>query len=837
MFVFVASSSSSIYKPEFYKPRSTIAPETETIRGKTNQRPNKPQPGIVYANSADVEVFYPPERAILPHLNGRPRPYDGYRAEPALEAELRRRRALNNRQAQQFREEEVEEDKEAEEVEQAEQPKPKSSGYKYQYDSSVHVPDLIIKKYPYEKTVDNDEEFTHDYEHYVQSLPGDLEKHFGTPDYYKQEQYTVAATENLAKDENCEKLGENGGQTCYICRNPKTGASYEQCAYENKPIAKKYAYGGSKSSKSNPEPITVRHRRSLDFFTPSSYEYFVYGEPNLKRNARQDHKRKTKKYRKSGKKQPKRKVRKLRNPSAGVENPPVSYNGPRYTYEGPEHPYEGPSSPYEGPSSPYEGPSSAYEGPDHDDYYDRTDDRIPYESNTPLLSSFFDDDSEDKKRPQRNPSEYRSKAYSSDYRFGPEFFDEVEVEREPLKRDTQPDHEEFFTGSVKIFKNGDVCEKRKKDSMVCMVCNNDKTGAKYEQCQYSSSPTKKGYTYGSQKSFSSNDRPQRHAHFDQSPEKSDITKKIVILKTQKTFNEEPLATSESKIEEVREEREAGEEDESEVEEEAEVRPKIRETIEEVDGRDDIEGLAEFLGKSKDSEESSFPKEHESYEEYFKRVFPEFDVYKKITPANFDPFSDLEDFRETEPEKNINFEESESSVQATRLKDKPSSIPAQFFEPDDESKKNLAKAFDQFQKRDWSKCKKLEKDKLVCYTCMDENGLKNEECMFVEGSEPVSSHVAYHEKKDYDPAASSLQANTTQIPVGESTEESSKLKGDFEGVPKTESVTTEHTKKRKHPVKKYHKVDEAEERTNEPLVDDSVIRIYFNNTEPSETVTN
>lgn len=1090
---FSASPSSAVYRPEFFAPflRSTLPPvkptvaETEeeeeegyipsspaTFRSST--RPPKrdsyrgkssypsPRQGFksehaptaaVYADSADVEVFYPPEKAILPQLNGRPKPYDGYRAASDVEARVHgrqagrskptpsakpvynrspvedrptsyekpvyhrrptevrptpsgkpdyhrrpsedrpppsekpvyHRRPTEDRRAQQFNygeqpaetknhrqqiredsrnapaEEIEEEEEDSEEIEEEPvDPNKRNSGFKYQYDSSVNVPDLVIKTYPYEKQIDNDEEFTHDYEHYKKSLPGDLEKHFGIPEY-PTEQYTVAATENLENDKNCERVSrakredEEVSKTCYICKNPKTGGSYEQCAYQNEPTSKKYFYGGSTSSgtQKNPKPTTYRYKRSLDFFKPSSYEYFVYNDsPDLKRQARAETffqpgslisptnkpregraetyfqtvtskprqaraetffhsatlpasakppKRKTKKFKSaSTKKYPKRKPRQQEfDPSGHIEGPPSSYNGPKYTYEGPsesyegpKQSYEGPSSPYEGPSSPYEGPSSPYEGPDHDDYYDRTDDRIPYEGNSPLISSFFDDKQETQKRPRRKPkSEVEefdtSSSYLSDYRFGPEFFDEEEIEDRPepakrnvFQRQTQSSNiepidsndETFFSGNVKIFKNGDVCEKMKKDSMLCMVCNNDKTGAKYEQCQYSTKPSQKAYTYGSQKSFSSNkgenERPQRHIRADQFPDISDkIEKKYTITKmeSKKTFNEdsgEPLVTGESRIRRysIRKQRETDEENEGQSEDVEEVADgeddsgkKRTETSERIEARDGIEDLDEFLGQQKGSVESNFPSDHESYEDYFKRVFPEFEVYGQVTSGNFDPFADLENFREEgldDKSENISYEESESKENPTRLKEQKSSLPPQFFANDDESKKDLANAFASFQKRDWSKCKKMVKEKLVCYTCLNADGIKNEECMYVEGSDPVSSHMAYHEKKDYDPAASNIETqkrNATEPSrkdkkpqVGSSRSEEF-VKGDFEGTEvnkkspnKTEQSEKKHerpVKKRKQPIKKYgqEKKDNLD-RAKKPNIDESIVKIYFNNTE-------
>ncbi|KAF6208106.1 hypothetical protein GE061_016556 [Apolygus lucorum] len=55
-------------------------------------------------------------------------------------------------------------------------------------------------------------------------------------------------------------------------------------------------------------------------------------------------------------------------------------------------------------------------------------------------------------------------------------------------------------------------------------------------------------------------------------------------------------------------------------------------------------------------------------------------------------------------------------------------------------------------RDKSACKKIRKNKMNCYQCVDEKGTKHEECMYVAGSEPKSKHMTYREVKElrYDP---------------------------------------------------------------------------------------
>ncbi|XP_035729881.1 cylicin-1-like [Vespa mandarinia] len=75
------------------------------------------------------------------------------------------------------------------------------------------------------------------------------------------------------------------------------------------------------------------------------------------------------------------------------------------------------------------------------------------------------------------------------YRFGEEIFtaDETNIEM-----------------SKKYKKENENCEKIIRDSMICMVCKDIKSKAKYEQCSYVSKPNEKSYAYTKSKSFGKN---------------------------------------------------------------------------------------------------------------------------------------------------------------------------------------------------------------------------------------------------------------------------------------------------------------------------------------------
>lgn len=69
----------------------------------------------------------------------------------------------------------------------------------------------------------------------------------------------------------------------------------------------------------------------------------------------------------------------------------------------------------------------------------------------------------------------------------------------------------------------------------------------------------------------------------------------------------------------------------------------------------------------------------------------------------------------------------------------------------------------FQKKDRSKCKKVMRDKMTCYQCVDDEGFQKEECVFVTGREPDKEQLAFHEIKEFqvDPASSVVSSTKTK----------------------------------------------------------------------------
>jgi hypothetical protein len=71
-----------------------------------------------------------------------------------------------------------------------------------------------------------------------------------------------------------------------------------------------------------------------------------------------------------------------------------------------------------------------------------------------------------------------------------------------------------------------------------------------------------------------------------------------------------------------------------------------------------------------------------------------------------------------------------------------------FYTDNTQKKDVEHVLAEFKKKDRSACKRVQKNGMTCFQCIDQNGLKNEECMFISESAPKRSHLAYQEVKEF-----------------------------------------------------------------------------------------
>lgn len=70
----------------------------------------------------------------------------------------------------------------------------------------------------------------------------------------------------------------------------------------------------------------------------------------------------------------------------------------------------------------------------------------------------------------------------------------------------------------------------------------------------------------------------------------------------------------------------------------------------------------------------------------------------------------------------------------------------------------------FQKEDRSKCKKIMRDKMTCYQCVDDTGFQKEECAFVTGQQPDKEQLVFHETKEFQVDAAPRNARDHEPPT-------------------------------------------------------------------------
>ncbi|XP_039277642.1 probable serine/threonine-protein kinase DDB_G0278845 [Nilaparvata lugens] len=397
-------------------------------------------------------------------------------------------------------------------------------------------------------------------------------------------------------------------------------------------------------------------------------------------------------------------------------------------------------------------------------------------------------------------SDYDGDGTSSDeanYRFGPEYF------KGGSDESTQSSE---YVPETEI---GEDCTKVTKNGVTCMVCEKE-TGGTYEQCSYASDPNANSYSYGSSSRYghgsSSDKQPRqnnnnrnnnnrnnnnnqnnrrnqgrnkqsrRNRRFTDLHTSNNMKREVKLVrrvrqspKPHNAARKKTKATSKVKGNDARAKHNSDDDDDS-----YEIPDDFAESVSRIRKADNgIVGLDPFFygspedtyaseekkekkaknnndddddGDSEEDEETSTASSNgnPTYEDYFYRLFPE--LTEKGNSKNKKPTanSDYDDSAIIE-----DGEESESQQPSKTLVpgfDFQSSFPDYFEEK--EQNEDLEKVLGEFSQKDRSACKKVMKDKMTCYQCVDEKGMQHEECMFVAATEPKSKHLAYHEVKQF-----------------------------------------------------------------------------------------
>lgn len=534
----------------------------------------------------------------------------------------------------------------------------------------------------------------------------------------KPKQPVASASENK---KSCKKINKKidpndfarfkrEQMTCYVCTNKEKGNTYEECSYESEPKANSYYKGSAEAYSSDtvltPKTFHVRERRNVKY--------------SLNENDNNSGSLNSKLRYKSL-------IRKVR----------------QYDYSS-------------DPDEKGHGPENYRFGPEY------------FKNN------------KQKKQNKRSQRRYDDE---SDY---DEDGGEEEEEDEDIEKEYQP------PGAS----DNDDCERVDKNGLSCMVCVNPKTGGSYEQCSYASEPEANRYEYARESRYGSkkpnNERYKRYT--ENMYQRKDVEKtrrpkqnqihhqkkrgekhrdnvhfKDNKLKRKKVarggYNKKPLAFSGSESK----------------------RTKVKKVHDEEEEMPGVVGLDPYFygspeqynpnhydergrkikkhnkNQSEDDETSATSAEEEiedfnpSYEETFFRLFPELEGTDPYTGEKEGENTEEKEANEEDdnypviPYEEVNDEEESESKQQNN-KVKPGfnyGIPVSgYYFDDDESKKDLEKTLDEFIQKNRSECKKVVKNHMTCYQCLDKKGMQHEECMFVAASEPKSKHLAYHEVKEF-----------------------------------------------------------------------------------------
>lgn len=305
--------------------------------------------------------------------------------------------------------------------------------------------------------------------------------------------------------------------------------------------------------------------------------------------------------------------------------------------------------------------------------------------------------SEDDDDPYGYKADYLSRPKAFD---GPQYSSAYKEEKDPNKDYEYPygydsgyDHKEYERikelsekQAAEIKQNPENCKEVKKDDMTCMVCKDPKTGGNYESCSYVAEPKNNKYAYSKERKFDSNDEPDEP----EGESKSEAPQKPAKYQNPKDEVQqfEPSSSSAS----------SSTEDEK-----------------------------PYNSYKKEDKDAAGDDSGEKYKAFYIHS-------SKPTPSEALRARENDDSSE---------EKKDTLVKPYNYKQ---ALPG--FYTDNEQKKDVEHVLAEFKKKDRSSCKKVQKNGMTCFQCLDKNGLKHEECMFVSESAPKRSHLAYQELKEF-----------------------------------------------------------------------------------------
>lgn len=524
---------------------------------------------------------------------------------------------------------------------------------------------------------------------------------------------------------------------CYKCKNPKNGATYEQCSYHSQPLTDSsnieeipVASPGLRNRRSNIDEASSGFKDSGDYGRHSPYRFSEKLFSDVTDEVPPEYKNENEKCEKVEKDSMMCMV--CRDTKSNAKYEQCSYVGKPSEKE---HAHQAESS-----------------------------------SLKDLKTRSEKEDEEDiGKRSSReySKSDEPDKEYSS--------YDDKE---EP-KRSSREEGKE----------TSNTCKKVQKGSKTCTVCKDPKTGGNYERCSYSYEPDDKVYKYSRSKSFgypssSSKDNDKKNYKEDKSQEEEsrsepeDYSKDYTIPesyyeKSQSSppsfhFKDDesrsnygqygssrgsespsdevgsPSGYEKSKLESQRVAESIEPSHCKEVERDSMTckvckDPKTGSNSEQCSYKYQPNDKSYSYSRSKSFGSPTEPQDR-SYDESEKKESKE-----PYESRDYDSSSEEKANRDSRREFSASGEprSGESRDQSASSAPKKSDFYDAF-----KKKAEIQKVLREFQKEDRSNCKKLMRGRMTCYQCVDEKGFQKEECAFVTSDEPIEEKPDHRETREH-----------------------------------------------------------------------------------------
>lgn len=386
----------------------------------------------------------------------------------------------------------------------------------------------------------------------------------------------------------------------------------------------------------------------------------------------------------------------------------------------------------------------------------------------------------------KNPKEAEKDDKESGKRSNRKYF-----ETKPVKEEysSSEDKEETEKESREEYKDSTSnCKKIQKDSKTCTVCKDPKTGGNYERCSYAYEPNDKVYKFSRTKSFGYPTSSSKDDDSSESNQEEEKRSKSELEEYKRDYSipesyydkshSSPL-TSYFKDDEPRSSyRQAASQNSklisddddylSGYEKSKSESEKVAKSIEpshckEVQKDSMTCKICKDPKTGSNSEQCSYkyqpsdksysysksrsigsPTESndKSYDESEKKETQKLPYEKEGYDYSSDKSSYITD-QATKRE----FPTSDESKSERSSKSAPKKSDVGFYDAF-KKKEEIQKVLQEFQKEDRSNCKKLMRDKMTCYQCVDDKGFKKEECAFVTSEEPAEDKIDYREAKEY-----------------------------------------------------------------------------------------